>query len=411
LLGGLLGDLMGRRQLLLVGLATFGLTSLTAGLAQSACMLVTSRLAQGASAALVAPMALATVTDLYPEGPGRERALGIYQGATAAGASAGIVLGGALTQYLGWRAIFLVNPPLIVVLLVLVARVVPATPAAADAGRVNVAGAALVTAATGTLIYGLSRGQQHGFSSPTSVSALVAAVVLGAAFVVSERRSRAPMVPLAVLRDPARHLALVAMGMLGAVLAAFVYFISLYLQRVLGLSALMAGLAPLPSTVTIMVTSMFLSRRMLARLGSLPATLLGLLCLASGQLWCSRVRAHGSYGADVLGGLLLTAFGLGVLFLPLSVAATSGVEPRERGLAGGLLTMAQQLGQTVGLAALATVAASREGAGLGGQVSGYRLSFLAGAGIIGVATAVALFGLSPRAPRSPPQRGSVTTEG
>jgi hypothetical protein len=260
-----------------------------------------------------------------------------------------------------------------------------------------------VTASTGSLIYGLSRGQQYGFSDATSIAALVAAAVLGATFIVSEERSRAPMVPLAVLRDPARRLALFVMGLVGAVLAGFVYFISLYLQRVLGLSALMAGLALLPSTVTIMVTSMYLSRRLVARLGPLPATLLGLLCIASGQLWFSRVHADGSYSADVLGGLLLTAFGLGVVFLPLSVAATSGVEPRERGLAGGLFTMAAQLGQAVGLAALATIAASRAKAGLAGQVSGYRLSFLVGAGIIGVATAVAWFGLLPRARRAPPQ--------
>ena len=192
LLGGRLGDLTGHRRQLIAGLTLFGVMSLLAGLAANSGVLIGARFAQGASAALVAPMTLAAITDLYPEGPGRARAMGIYQGATAAGASAGIVLGGILTSYIGWRAIFLVNPPVIVVLVAAMIRLLPAdhrgrhgVGAGAARPRLDVAGAVLVTASVAALIFGLSQGQQHGFGAPLTLVSLVVAVALGVAFVDS----------------------------------------------------------------------------------------------------------------------------------------------------------------------------------------------------------------------------------
>jgi MFS family permease len=248
LFGGRLGDVVGRRKLLIIGLVLFAVTSLSAGLAQSSLALILSRFAQGASAAMVAPMALASVTDLYAEGPARVRALGIFQGATAAGASTGIVLGGILTQYVGWRAIFLVNPPLIAVLVVAMVRLLPRQLRTGPVTRLDIPGALMATVSVASLIFGLSEGQQHGFGASLSVVAFIVAVVLGLAFVVVQRRSRAPMVPLSVLAEPTRRVALIVMLIMGAVIAGYVYFTSLYLQKVLHLSAVLTGLALIPAT-------------------------------------------------------------------------------------------------------------------------------------------------------------------
>jgi EmrB/QacA subfamily drug resistance transporter len=390
LLGGRLGDLGGRRRVLLTGLILFGLTSLSAGLAQSSVWLVASRIAQGASAALVAPAALAMVSDLYPDGPARTKALGIFQGATAAGASAGIVLGGILTQYVGWRAIFLVNPPVIVLLVIAMLRLLPA------GGRnrsvhLDIPGALAVTVSIAALIYGLSQGQQHGFTGVTTIAAFAIAVLLALAFVAAERRSRSPMLPFSILSDTARSTALMVMLLFGMVIAGYVYFISLYLQRVLGFSALQTGLSMVPATVTVLLTSMFLARRLLSRFPPKWLIIAGLLSVGAGQVWLSRLSATGSYQADVLGGILLAAVGMGVVIPVASVVVTARVPPDERGLAGALFTTSTQVGQAVGLAVLATAAAARTASAHGSLVSGYRLAYLIATGIVVAAIVLALF--------------------
>jgi EmrB/QacA subfamily drug resistance transporter len=402
LLGGRIGDLTGHRRLLVTGLALFGLTSLAAGVAPGTGVLVAARFAQGASAAMVAPMTLAAIADLFPDGAARARALGIYQGATAAGASTGIVLGGILTQYAGWRSIFLVNPPVIVVLVIAVLRLLPSAGRAAGhrtaagagsaggPGRLDVAGAVLVTASVAALIYGLTEGQQRGFAAPVTVASLVLAVVLGVGFVVTERRIAAPMVPVRVLADHARRVALAAMLLLACVVAGYVYFITLYMQRVLGFSALRAGLGLLPATLTVLVTSTWLTRRFAARFGPKPVLTGGLLAVGLGQFWFAQLSASGSYPVNVLPGLVMNAFGMGLLFPTIAVLATAAVAPGDRGLAGGLLAASQQVGMAVGLAVLATVAAARTRAASGPSavtvVAGYRLSYW-------VATAIAALAL------------------
>jgi MFS family permease len=399
LLGGRLGDLTGHRRLLIGGLGLFGLTSLLAGLAPDSGVLIAARFAQGASAALVAPMALAAITDLFPDGPGRARALGIFQGATAAGASAGIVVGGILTEYAGWRAIFLVNPPVIAVLAAAMLRLLPrerpgGRGRAAAGGGLDVAGAVLVTASVAALIYGLSQGQQRGFAAPATVAALAAAAVLAAAFVFAERRVPAPMVPARVLAGPSRRAALGAMFLLASVVVGYVYFVTLYMQQVLHFSALRAGLGLLPSTLTVLVTSTWLARRLAARFGTRAVLAGGLVSIGLGQAWLAQLSVSGSYAVNVLPGVLLTSFGMGLLFPTIAVTVTSGVEPGDRGLAGGLLAASQQVGMAVGLAVLATVAAARSHAVTGpaavALVSGYRLSFWVAAGIAAFALAVVL---------------------
>jgi MFS family permease len=413
LLGGRLGDLTGHRRQLIAGLTLFGVMSLLAGLAANAGVLIGARFAQGASAALVAPMTLAAITDLYPEGPGRARAMGIYQGATAAGASAGIVLGGILTSYIGWRAIFLVNPPVIIVLVTAMIRLLPADhrgrhgggAAAAGRPRLDVAGAVLVTAGVAALIFGLSQGQQHGFGAPLTLVSLVLAVALGVAFVGVERRAPAPMVPLAVLTDPSRRVALGVMFTVASVIVGYVYFITLYMQRVLHFSPLQAGLALLPATLTVMATSTLIARRAVARFGAKSVLVAAMISIGLGQVWLAQISASGSYPVNVLAGLVLTAFGMGLLFPTAAVLATAGVSPGDRGLAGGLFAAAQQVGMALGLAVLATIAAARTRSATArgltvsaALVSGYRLAYLVAAIIVACAVLVTLFFLRSAGP-------------
>jgi len=266
-------------------------------------------------------------------------------------------------------------------------RVLPRQGRRGTAPRLDIPGAVLATVSIGSLIFGLSEGQQRGFAAPLTLAALTLAVVLGVAFVVVQRRSRAPMVPVSVIADPTRRIALIVMVLMGAVVAGYVYFTSLYLQKVLHFSALFTGLALIPATTTVMVVSILLTRRLLARFGTRSLLLAGLLSVGAGQLWLSQIDVSGTYAVNVLGGLLFTAFGMGLVFPTASVAVTAGMAPSERGLAGGLFATAQQVGQAVGLAALATIAAARTVNAHGSLVSGYQLSFLVSVGIVAVAFA------------------------
>ena len=389
LLGGRVGDLLGHRRAMLAGLTVFALASLAGGLATSPAMLVASRFVQGAGAALVAPAALATLTAAYPSTTARTRALGVFQASIAAGATAGIVLGGVLVEFLGWRAVLLVNPPVLAVLLPLMVRRLPARGPAGGA-RLDVTGAVLITTALVAVVLGTGEGEHHGFTSVRVLAELAVAAVLLGAFVVTERRVRQPMVPLSLFRDRARTGSLVVVLLLGAVVAGYVYFVALYLQEVLHISALRTGLGLVPATVTVMVFSTVLSRRLLPRLGVRRMLVLAVPVTAAGQLWFSQISADGTYLVDVLPGLLLTAAGMGLALPTASVAVTAAVPPELRGVAGGLLVTAQQAGAAIGLAVLASVAAARSNNAGATLVDGYRMSYLVGAGIALVAAVLAL---------------------
>ena len=377
LAGGRLADLFGRRRMLAAGLVLFALASLACGLAQWPLMLIVARIIQGAAGAAVSPAALSLLTTSNPEGPARNRALSIWQATTAAGATAGIVAGGLLTQYLGWRAVFLVNPPLIVIMLTLIGRLPASRPAGRPAGqRVDVPGGVLVTGSIAALIFGLSNGQQHGFTAPVTVAALVLAVVLAIAFVRVERTAATPMLPLAIIADRTRRAAVGAMLLIGAVLAGYVYFTSLYLQKADGFSPLQTGLALVPSTIVVVLVSTMLTRRLLTKFAIKQVLLAGLAAMAGGQLWLAQIHAGASYAGAVLPGLLLTAIGIGLALPTASIAITSGVQGRDQGLAGALFTAGQQTGAATGLAVLATIAATRTEHAAGSLVAGYRLSFL-----------------------------------
>jgi EmrB/QacA subfamily drug resistance transporter len=384
LVGGRLADLLGRRRLLMLGLTLFALASLVAGVAQSAVMLIGARIVQGSAGAFVAPAALSLLTTTFAEGPQRTRALGIWQATTAGGATTGIIVGGLLTEYLGWRAIFLVNPPLIVAMLMACRKLLPPDQITSKE-RIDVRGAALGTAAIAAIIFGLSHGQQDGFASSATIAALIIAVAAALGFVATERTVRAPMLPLSIFSAPTRRAAVVVMLLMGGVIAAYVYFASLYLQRVQHFSPVLTGISLVPSTATVVVTSTFVSRRLLDRIGIKRMLLLGLAFAIAGQAWLSQITATSHYAVALLPGLILTAAGLGLTFPTASVAITSGVRPGDQGLAGGLFVTGQQTGSAIGLAALAAVAASRTIHDHGSLVAGYRLSFLLAALIVLVA--------------------------
>ncbi len=381
LAGGRLADLLGRRRLLAIGLALFALASLACGLAQWPVMLIIARMAQGAAGAMVSPSALSLLTTTNPEGAARNRALAIWQATTAAGATTGIIAGGLLTQYLGWRAVFLVNPPLIAIMLVLVPRLPSGKPSGGQ--HLDVRGALLVTTSLAALIFGLSNGQQHGFTTPLTIASLAVALVAAIGFVQTERSVAAPMVPAAIIASSTRRAAVGAMLIIGAVLAGYVYFVSLYLQRVEGFSPLLTGLALVPATATVVLTTTLGTRRLLARFGTKRVFVAGLLAMAAGQLWFAQISPGASYVTAVLPGLLLTALGIGLALPTASITITAGVKSGDQGLAGALFTAGQQTGAAVGLAVLATVAAARTAQASGSLVAGYRLSFL-------IATAMAL---------------------
>jgi MFS family permease len=375
--GGRLGDMIGHRRASLGGLTLFAMSSLVGGLAVTPAMLIASRMVQGSAAALVAPATLALVIERFDNPSARARALGIVQGSTAAGAMAGTTVGGVLTQFLGWRWVLLVNPPIIVVLVVLMARTLPRSLPRDPAARrrsLDLPGAALATTSIAALILGLGEGQQRGFDAPVSWGSLVVAAALAAAFVPTERRGRDPMLPPTLLRDRPRRAALAVIVLVGGIAISNVYFVSLYEQRVLGFSPLMTGLSLVPATVTVMIVSTQVTHRLMLRRGMKQVLVLGVVLVCAGQFWLSHISQHGHYPVDILVGIVINACGLGLTLPAASVAITSNIAPSKRGVASGLFVSAQQIGAAAGLAALATVAASRT-AHTGSLTDGYRLSY------------------------------------
>jgi hypothetical protein len=305
-----------------------------------------------------------------------------------------LLAGGLLTQYLGWRAVFLVNPPIILVMLTMLGRLPQAAPA--GGARLDYRGAAAVTAAIGGLIFGLSYGQQHGFTRPVTLAALAAAVALGAGFVRLEQKTPAPMLPLAIFHAPARRAAVAAMVLIGAVLAGYVYFVSLFLQKVLHFSPVLTGASLIPSTLTVVTMSTLGTRRLLRKFPGWQLLVGGLIWLAAGQFWLSQVSDSASYFHVVLPGLIMTSLGIGLALPSAAIAITTGVRSEDQGLAGALFTTGQQTGAAVGLAVLATAAAARTAHAAGSLVAGYRLSFLIAAAIMLLAGLIVALQMRPR---------------
>jgi EmrB/QacA subfamily drug resistance transporter len=360
LLGGRAADRLGRRRVFLTGLLVFTAASLGAALAPSPAALLVARAGQGVGAAMLSPAALSLITTIFPAGRERRRALAAWAAVAASGGAFGVLAGGALTETVGWEGIFLINVPVGIAVALAALRLIP--PAAPDAsGRIDPLGAALAAGSLVALIYGLVEAPTAGWGSVQTLSLLAAAAIGLAAFVLVETRVREPLVPLAVFRRRPTSVALVLMiaGM-GTVLSAF-FFSSLYLQQILGHSALRTGLEFLPGAVLVVVAA-HMGGQLVSRLGAKPVLVGGMALGALGALLLSGVSAGGSYAADILPGLLVLDLGIGLSAAGIFITALSGVEDDEAGLVSGLTTTAHELGIALVLPLLSTIAASQIGA-------------------------------------------------
>lgn len=384
LLGGRAADLFGQRRILLGGLMLFSLSSLVGGLSNTAELLVASRMAQGVGAAMVAPATLAVINTGFGTGAGRARAFGAWSAAGGVGGMAGAVAGGALTTGLSWRWVFLINVPIGAVLVGIALLSLAGT----RTGRresLDVGGAVTGTLGLAALVYGVMQSAHQGWTSTQVVGPVVAGLLLLLAFVLVEAKlATEPMVPLRLFRLRSVAVGNVMLLLFGGIAIAMWYFTSMFLQNVLGYSALLAGLGQTPAAVTFVVVAR-VAAGLLPRLGVRALVLFGSGAFVAGFGWLAQAGAHSSYLVGVLGPTLLVAVGIGLAFPTLMAAATTGVPESAAGVVGGLANTASQVGGSVGLAVLATVAAASTDAGAGDRAAalaaGYDRVFLLAAGL------------------------------
>jgi EmrB/QacA subfamily drug resistance transporter len=358
LLGGRAADLLGRRRVLLVGTAAFALTSLLCAIASSRGLLIGARAVQGLAGAVVSPATLSIITTSFSEGPERNRALGAWVTMSAVGASAGALLGGVLTQTLGWAAIFAINAPIGLLTIVLGLRVIPVGTRPEGPRHFDLVGATLVTSGLVALTYGIVRSDALGWSSPGVIVPLAAGVTLLAAFALVEGYvARKPLVPLAIFRLAQLRAANLVVFLLYAALFAMFYFVTLYMQQVLGDDALTAGLKFLPMTGSVFLGSR-VAARFVGRVGVRATVVAGMLSATAGLVLLSGVAPGSSYLAVVLPGGVLSCLGMGLALVPATIAAVQGVPAALSGLASGLLNTSRLIGGAIGLALLSTIASS-----------------------------------------------------
>lgn len=360
LLGGRFGDILGRRRIFTAGVAIFTLASLLGGFAQSAAWLLTARAAQGVGAALAAPGTLALIATNFPEGPRRNRALGVFSAVAGSGMVIGLILGGILTSA-SWRWGLFINVPIGAAVAALTPRYVGEPPR--DSGRFDLAGALSSCLGTSALVFGFLRATDHGWTDPLSLGAFAAGAVLLAAFVLIESRARQPILPLRLLAHRDRAGAYLDMLIIPALMFNVFFFLTEFLQKVLGYGPFQAGLAFLPLAVMQLVSART-APRLIARIGARPLIVTGILLITAGVVWLTRLSADTGYATGVLGPFLLFGTGVGLGFMPLNMTILGGVPPQDSGAASGLLQALQQLGGSLGPAVLIPVfgAASRDAA-------------------------------------------------
>ncbi|WNG51937.1 MFS transporter [Archangium minus] len=407
LAGGRAADILGRRQVFMVSLAAFGIASLAAALAPGAGSLIAARGLQGVSAAVMSPSALSIALTRYPDGDARRVALGIWGGVSGAGGAAGVIAGGLLTATFGWRSVFVVAVPVVIVALAMSRSWVVASPRPSERPAFDAPGALLVTGALGLLTYGLAGATHGGWLSARTIGLLAAGALLLVAFVQVERRSAAPLVHLRIFANPSVRFANAAMTLVGGAWMGLFFFLPLYQQQVLGYGPLRTGLTQLPLAVTLMAASAYV-RRITERMGTRKTLVASLLLLTVGLAWFGRVPVEGTFVAHLLGPSLLVGTGLGIASVELTRLATHGVTLAESGLASGLVSTTRQCGGAIGLALLMSLAASRIGSaaepGVAALTEGYRAAFLAASLLTGLAALLAL-----RAPTLPAALASPVT--
>ena len=358
LLGGRAGDILGRRRVFIAGIILFALASLAGGFATSQAWLLTARAIQGVGGAIVAPTALSLVTTTFPEGPRRNRAMGVYAAMSIGGAAIGLLAGGVLTTYASWRWVFFVNVPIAIVVALLAPRVLGES--RRHSGRFDLPGALTGTTGLAALVYGLSNaattanGVSHWGDTKVIVS-LVAAVVLLTSFLYIESRSKHALMPLRIYSNRDRSAANLIMLCVGTAMFGMFFFLTIFLQSVWGYSALKTGFAYLPMVVSVMAAA-GISSQLVSRIGAKPILIAGSSVAAIGMFWLSRITEHSTYTGGLLGPTILTGFGLGMLFMPVTLVALSKVRDADAGLASSLVNTGQQVGGSIGLALLGTVA-------------------------------------------------------
>jgi EmrB/QacA subfamily drug resistance transporter len=395
LLGGRAGDLLGRKRIFLIGLVIFTTASLLDGLASSEGMLIAARSLQGLGAALISPAALSIISTTFAEGAERARALAVWAAIAIGGSAVGLVLGGALTQYFSWPWIFFVNVPVGIVTFVLSLRLVPESRDFRAHRSYDIAGAVTVTGGLMVLVYAIVGAQSAGWGSARTLGLFALAFILLAAFVVIEMRTNAPLVRLSIFKTRSLLTANVVMFLAASGIFAMFFFNTLYIQRVLGYGPLTAGLAFLPFTAGVMISA-GLAAQFAPRIGVRPVAAVGLLLTAAGLALLTQLPVNGSYVVDVLPALLLASLGMGAVFMPLTLIATTGLRDEDQGLASGIFNTSQQIGGALGLAVLSTLAANKTatagGSAAHALVVGFHWAFAAGACLmlVGLAVLVAL---------------------
>jgi EmrB/QacA subfamily drug resistance transporter len=354
LLGGRAGDLLGRRRVFMAGLIVFTFGSALCGFAQSELMLILSRALQGVGAAAISPGALSILMTTFPEGSERNRALGVWGAIAGVGGAVGVLAGGILVQYLSWRWIFLVNLPIGLTVLILTPRYVRES-RGTTGGRLDVAGAVSITGGLALLIFGLTHAQTTAWSNAVTIAALIASAVLIVGFVVIEARVSDPILPLRIFRIRSVTGANVVGFLLGSSIFATFFFLSLYMQQVLGIDALGVGLRYL-LLAGVIILAAGISQALVTRFGVRPILAIGMLLLMIGLLYFTNLRVDGTYIRDLVPGFILVGVGLGFAFVPVSIAALEGVTGSLAGAASGLINTSQQVGGAVGVAVLSTIA-------------------------------------------------------
>ena len=357
LLGGRAADLLGRRRILMLGLALFTAASLACALATTDTLLIAMRGIQGLGAAIVLPAALSIVMNMFAEGPERNKALGIWGGIGAAGATFGLIAGGLLTRYLGWQYIFLLNVPVGAAALFLAPRIVPESRLETTRRRYDPLGAITVTSGLLLLVYALSKAPQDGWSGGRTISLLTAGVGLLLAFLLVETRVEAPLLPLSIFRVRTVAGANMVGLLLGGSFFAFIFVGTLYMQQVLGYSALQTGLAWLTTSLT-SVAFAGLSQALVTRVSAKLVMAVGMGLIGGGILWATQAPVHGGFWSDLAGPFFVAGAGTAFAFIPISIAGLAGVMRGEAGLASGLLNTSQQIGGAIGVAVASTVAAT-----------------------------------------------------
>jgi EmrB/QacA subfamily drug resistance transporter len=411
LLGGRAADLLGRRRVFVSGLVVFALASLAGGLAHSQAMLIAARAAQGIGGAVIAPASLSILTSTFPEGRERNRAVGIWGAMGGAGGAAGVLLGGVITDLLSWQWILFINVPIGLGAAFLAKRYITESRVPERTGNFDLAGALTATLGLSVLVLGIVRTDTTGWGSPETLALIVGGLALVGLFVGIEGRfAKSPLMPLRIYASRTLSAANGVIFLVGAASFAMWFFMSLYVQQVLGYSPIKAGLAFLPMTLCIVAGSTFASRAVI-RVGAKKLLVIGLVLQAAGLIWFTDITPGGGYLSELLVPSLLVATGIGLAFVPATIAAVSGVEACESGLASGLVNTSRLFGGALGLAILAALATSRTNADkhaagshlTSGTVhaaltSGFHIAFVVAAAFAAVGAVIALFGL-PRIPR------------